>query len=81
MNPDSKAYIESLNGKGSDHYVKMSVQPWDVVDTWPVEQQVGFHRGNILKYTMRLGSKDERLQEAKKVLHYAEKLVEVLANE
>jgi hypothetical protein len=30
---------------------------------------------------MRLGSKDERLQEAKKVLHYAEKLVEVLTNE
>jgi hypothetical protein len=30
---------------------------------------------------MRLGSKDERLQEAKKVLHYAEKLVGVLQGE
>jgi hypothetical protein len=39
---------------------------------------VGYHRGNILKYTMRMGSKDERIKEAKKIRHYAEKLIEVL---
>jgi len=63
---------------GSKHYVAMKVQPWDVVDTWPLEQQIGFYRGNVLKYTMRLGSKDKELQEAEKALHYARKLVEVL---
>mgnify|MGYP000700975866 CR=1 FL=1 len=63
---------------GSEHYTEMSVQPWEVIDSWPAEQQIGYHRGNILKYTMRMGSKDERLKEAKKIKHYAEKLVEVL---
>ena len=64
--------------EGGSHYKEMGVEPWDVVDTWPIEQQVGYHRGALLKYTMRLGSKDERLKEAKKIAHYAQKLVEVL---
>lgn len=63
---------------GGDHYTKMKVQPWDVIDSWPVEQQIGFHRGNVLKYLMRMGSKDAQLQEAKKALQYCSKLVEVL---
>lgn len=68
----------AANQDGSKHYKDMSIEPWDVLDTWPLEQQIGYHRGNILKYTMRMGSKDERLKEAKKIKHYAEKLVEVL---
>ena len=64
--------------EGGAHYKEMKVQPWDVIDTWPIEQQIGYHRGNVLKYTMRLGNKDERLQEAKKIRHYADKLIEVL---
>ena len=63
---------------GGSHYQKMRVQPWQVFDTWPIEQQIGFHRGNAIKYLMRLGSKDEQLQEAKKALQYCQKLVEVL---
>lgn len=66
------------NQEGSKHYTDMKIQPFEVIDTWPIEQQVGYHRGNILKYAMRMGSKDERLKEAKKIKHYAEKLVEVL---
>lgn len=62
---------------GGDHY-QGEVQPWDVVDTWPLEQQVGVYRHGILKYTMRMGDKDERLQEIRKAKHYAEKLIEVL---
>ena len=64
--------------EGSAHYKAMGVEPWDIVDEWPLEQQIGYHRGNILKYTMRMGSKDDRLNEAKKILHYSQKLVEVL---
>jgi len=56
----------------------MGVQVWDVVETWPIEQQIGYFRGGALKYIMRLGNKDEQLQEAKKAMHYCEKLVEVL---
>jgi hypothetical protein len=63
---------------GGDHYKRMGVEPWDVVDTWPLEQRIGYYRGGALKYTMRMGNKDERLQEAQKGLHYQEKLVETL---
>jgi hypothetical protein len=61
-----------------EHYMKMDIEPWNVIDTWPVEQRIGFYRGNALKYIMRMGSKDERLQEIEKAGHYIEKLVEVL---
>jgi hypothetical protein len=63
---------------GGSHYKDAPIQPWDVIDTWPIEQQIGFYRGNGLKYNMRFGSKDEELLEAKKSLHYLQKLVEVL---
>ena len=42
---------------GGTHYKDMGVEPWDVVDTWPIEQQIGYYRGNVLKYTMRMGAK------------------------
>jgi len=60
------------------HYTKMAVQPWDVVDTWPLEQRIGYYRGGALKYIMRMGSKDESKQEIAKGIHYLEKLLEVL---
>lgn len=65
------------------HYKDMGVEPWDVVDTWPLEQRIGAYRHGALKYLMRMGSKDEQLQEIKKCGHYIEKLIEVLeeANE
>lgn len=66
---------------GGKHYQQMGVQPWNVVDTWPIEQRIGFYRGGCLKYCMRLGAKDEMLQEAQKLAHYAQKLCEVLSNE
>ena len=67
--------------EGGDHYLKMGVQPWDVIDTWSQEQKIGYFRGNALKYIMRLGSKDESVKEAKKVKHYIEKLIETLEND
>jgi hypothetical protein len=63
---------------GGDHYKTMGVQTWDVVDTWPVEQQIGYYRGGALKYLMRMGSKDESPQEIAKGQHYMQKLLEVL---
>lgn len=70
---DPRAYQE-----GGVHYTGMQVQPWDVIDTWPSEQRVGFYRGNALKYLMRMGTKDAAVQEAKKARHYANKLVDTL---
>lgn len=62
----------------SMHYKEMGIEPWDVVDTWPLEQKIGYYRGNALKYVMRMGNKDDRLKEAKKIRHYADKLIESL---
>ena len=72
----SKANIKQVGG---DHYKNMGVEPWDVVDTWPIEQRIGAYRHGALKYLMRMGSKDEQLQEIKKCGHYIEKLIEVLS--
>ena len=65
---------------GGDHYKKMGIQVWYVVDTWPRDQQIGYYRGGALKYLMRMGSKDEQTQEIAKGIHYLEKLLEVLKN-
>ena len=67
---------------GGDHYRQMQVQPWDIVDTWPKEQQVAVYRFGVLKYAMRNGAKHEMgdaMEDAKKALHYAQKWVETLA--
>jgi hypothetical protein len=59
----------------------MGVEPWDVVDTWPHEQRIGYYRGCALKYIMRMGSKDVSAQEAAKGQHYIQKLLEVLGEQ
>lgn len=75
----NEAYLKANDKQyGGDHYKNMGVEPWDVVDTWPIEQRIGAYRHGALKYLMRMGSKDEQLQEIKKCGHYIEKLIEVL---
>ena len=64
---------------GGSHYLEMEVQPWEVIDTWPLEQRIGFYRGCQLQYNMRLGCKEPSLKTAQKMAHVAAKLVEVLA--
>lgn len=64
--------------EGGTHYKDMKVEPWDVVDTWPLDQRIGVYRFGALKYLMRMGNKDDRIQELKKAAHYLEKLIEVL---
>jgi len=64
---------------GGDHYKRMAIQPWDVIDTWPLAERIGFYRGNLLKYTMRLHDKDAPADNAGKAAHYSRKLAEVLA--
>ena len=63
---------------GGDHYKTQAIQPWDVMDTWPMAQRIGFYRGNALKYLMRMGAKDNESQEVQKAMHYMEKLLETL---
>ena len=63
------------------HYKKMGIEPWDVADTWPKEQQIGVYRHGALKYIMRMGTKDAEAQEIEKAIHYLQKLLEVLIHE
>lgn len=63
---------------GGTHYKDMGVEPWDVVDTWPKEQRIGYYRGNAVKYLMRLGTKGAAAEDAAKAEHYYRKLMEVL---
>jgi hypothetical protein len=63
---------------GGSHYKDMGVEPWDVIDTWAIEQRIGAYRAGALKYIMRCGSKDQEAQEIGKGIHYLEKLLEVL---
>ena len=76
--PDCCGTPISAKQVGGDHYVSQKVQPWDVIDTWPANQRIGFYRGNAIKYLMRMGNKDHWLQEAKKAQHYIEKLIETI---
>jgi hypothetical protein len=75
-----KMDMQKANDKqvGGNHYKDMGVEPWDVIDTWPVEQRIGAYRAGALKYVMRMGTKDENVKELRKAGHYIEKLIEVL---
>lgn len=68
----------SQDQHGGDHYKRMSISPWDVIDTWPLAERIGFYRGNLLKYTMRMHDKDAPADNVGKAEHYAAKLREVL---
>jgi hypothetical protein len=78
---DSTKTVANNRQEGGTHYITMQVTPWDVVDTWPIEQRIGYYRGGALKYIMRCGSKDESLQEIRKAQHYIQKLLELLDEE
>ena len=75
---DAVTQTASQQQVGGSHYKNMAVQPWDVVDTWPKEQQIGYYRGGALKYLMRMGSKDQSATEVAKGKHYMQKLLEVM---
>ena len=63
---------------GGDHYKRMDVQPWDVIDYGPKQQAIGFYRYNALKYVMRAGEKGEFKEDIAKAHHYLQKLLEIL---
>ena len=70
--------LERDHQEGGDHYTKLPIQPWDVFDCWPHEQRVGAYRANAVKYLMRLGTKGNAVEDARKAQHYVAKLISVL---
>lgn len=77
LKPKQKAEAQTRQ-VGGEHYKRMDVQPWDVIDHGPKEQAIGFYRYNALKYIMRAGEKDPFKQDIAKAHHYLEKLLETL---
>jgi hypothetical protein len=61
---------------GGDHYARNSIQPWDYI----VANELGYLEGNIVKYITRWRHKGG-VDDLKKVIHYAEKLIEVETKE
>ena len=71
----TEAHIRQVGG---EHYKRMDIQPWDVIDHGPREQAIGFYRYNALKYVMRAGEKGEFKEDIAKAHHYLQKLLEIL---
>ena len=66
---------------GGDHYKNMVVQPWEVMASIMTREEfIGFLKGNIIKYTMRDGKKEDAHEDAEKAKHYMAKLAEVQKN-
>lgn len=63
---------------GGDHYTAMPIQPWAIIDTWPLEQRIGFYRGTALAYIMRAGLKGDQTEDFAKAHHTLAKLLEVM---
>jgi hypothetical protein len=62
---------------GGSHYKDMPVQPWTVMAmVMTHEEFVGFLKGNIIKYSMRQGKKEDS-DDAGKLQHYISKLEQV----
>lgn len=57
---------------GGDHYTKLAIQPWEVIE----RNGMGFFDGNAVKYLMRFRDKGG-VQDLEKARHYLDKLIEL----
>jgi predicted ATPase len=58
----------------------MTVQPLEVIESFGVAQNVGFLKGNVVKYLLRAGHKDEMMQDLLKAQDYLNRLVEFVGS-
>jgi hypothetical protein len=61
---------------GGSHYKDHAIQPWDYI----VANNLGYLEGNVVKYITRWRQKGG-VDDLRKVVHYAEKLIEVATKE
>jgi len=57
---------------GGSNYKEMKITPWQIVDA----NKLSYYEGNILKYLLRHRTKGGK-EDLMKLIHYAEKLIEV----
>ena len=59
--------------KVSEHYRNLEIEPFEIIEkNFTSEEQRGFYKGNIIKYTLR--DKGQNQKDAVKIQVYAEKL-------
>lgn len=59
--------------KVSEHYSTLEIEPFEIIEKdFTPEEQRGYYKGNILKYTLR--DKGQNQEDAVKIQVYAEKL-------
>lgn len=63
--------LKKLKQVGGDHYEKMAIQPWEVIERGDLD----FWEGNVVKYVMRYRAKNG-LEDLKKARHYLDYLIE-----
>lgn len=65
-----------------DKHYAGSIQPIEVMqEHMSHDEFIGFLRGNIIKYTCRLGKKDSAEKEAAKIYRYSEWLLQAIRGE
>lgn len=64
--------------KHNEHYKKMGIQPFDIVETWELPERVGAYKLQVLKYIMRMPYKEEQLTQAEKALVCCQRLVDTV---
>lgn len=60
-----------LKQEGGDHYKKLPIEPWQIIDA----NGLNYYEGNVVKYVMR--RKADRIGDLKKAIHYLEHLIEL----
>lgn len=68
----TQTLIEAALAKqeGGDHYKRMALQPWEIIDAL----HLNFYEGNALKYLLRYRDKGG-VESLKKAIHYIEKMI------
>ena len=68
------ATFANARQEGGNHYITLSVQPWDALAAWMSKEAFnGFLRGNVIKYIAR---DKGGVEDLKKARHYLDKLIE-----
>ena len=69
-----KPQAANLRQVGGEHYVGLSVEPWEAMEAWMTKDEfIGFLKGNIIKYLAR----EKNPNDLDKAGHYMQKLLEV----
>ena len=72
--------IEDGTAIGAKHYQMAGAQPIEIMqNVMTAEEFVGFLRGNIIKYSLRMGRKGNRAVDAGKAAQYAKWMSQALA--